>query len=355
MAFPFKSQHFGSTEGVTRQKLNDCATKDPAHFVRGSFGDHIGLVQDALIQLNQHAFLDAKDAASFTAEAAGAFYGPITAKVVESYKNNHKPKPILQPWQKTADNVVGRQTISFLDDDMAALEGIPPAPEPKPATNIFIFFSGVQDGPSAGAELDDTAVGHGFLMRPEMKTIAKNKNGKFLAIGGGLRRDQEESGIARAFKFLRDNMSTPPGKHIVYGFSAGGTNSLNLALRIDEFNKNKPKDAAKLRIDKLVTVDASTKNDSTVRKTTIVGGCVRRCANFFQQEARPQSDGVGGSFLSAGKDSDGESPSISPNRRLDDRALGRPLPGAAHREIERVTLGECKSQIELEFPAPAAP
>lgn len=296
MAFPFKSKQFGSAEGVTRQKLNDCATKDPAHFVRGSFGDHIALVQDALIQLNQDAFLDAKDAASFTTEAAGAFYGPITAKVVEFYKNNHKPKPILQPWQKTADNVVGRQTISFLDDDMAALEGIPPAPEPKPATDIFIFFSGVQDGPSAGAKLDDTAVGHGFLMRPEMQDIANRRKGKFLAIGGSLRRDQEESGIALAFKFLRDNMSTPPWKHIVYGFSAGGTNSLNLALR--------------------------------------------------------QSDGVGGSFLSAGRDFDGESPAISPNRRLDDRALGRPIPGAAHREIERVTLSECKSQIELEFPAP---
>ena len=352
MAFPFKSKHFGSTEGVTRQKLNDCATKDPAHFVRGSFGDHIAVVQDALIQLNKDAFLDEKDTASFAAETAGAFYGPITAKVVELYKNNHKPRPILQPWQKTADNVVGRQTISFLDDDMAALEGLPPAPEPKVATDILIFFSGVQDGPSAGAPLDDTAVGHGFLMRPVMKETANKPNRKFLAIGGGLRRDQEEAGIALAFKFLRDNMSAPPGKHIVYGFSAGGTNALNLALRIDEFNKNRPKDTAKLRIDKLVTVDASTKNDSTVRKTTVVGGCVRRCANFFQQEIRPQGDGVGGSLLSPGSDSDGESPSIAPNRRLDDRALGRPIPGAAHREIERVTLAECKSQIDMELAAP---
>jgi hypothetical protein len=352
MAFPFKSSQFGDAEGVTRQKLNDCATKDTAHFVRGSFGDHIGLVQDALIQLNQDAFLDPKDVPVFQAEAAGAFYGPMTAKVVESYKNNHKPRPILQPWQKTADNVVGKQTIFFLDDDMAALEGNPPSPDPKPKppADTFIFFSGVQDGPSAGAPLDDTAIGHGFLMRPRMKTKAEERpNGKFLAIGGGLRRDQEEAGIGLALKFLLDNRSTPPGKHIVYGFSAGGTNALNLALRIDEFNKNRPKDAAKLRIDRLVTVDASTRNDSTVKKTTVVGGCVRRCANFFQQEIRPQLDGVGGSFLTRGKDSDGESPTISPNRRLDDRALDSPIPGTAHRKIEEVTISESLAQFNAEL------
>ena len=157
MAFPFKSKHFGGEEGVTRQKLNDCATKDSAHFVRGSFGEHIAVVQDALIQLNKDAFLDAEDVPKFQTETAGALYGPITAKVVESYKNNHKPRPILQPWQKTADNVVGRQTISFLDDDMAALEGLPPSPQPKPPADIFIFFGGVQDGPSAGAALERRA------------------------------------------------------------------------------------------------------------------------------------------------------------------------------------------------------
>jgi hypothetical protein len=353
MAFPFKSKHFGGEEGATRQKLNDCATKDSAHFIRGSFGEHIAVVQDALIQLNQDAFLDAEDVPKFQAETAGGLYGPITAKVVESYKNNHKPRPILQPWQKTADNVVGKQTISFLDDDMAALEGLPPVPTPKAPADVFIFFSGVQDSPSAGAALDDTAVGNGFLMRPPMKKKAEERpNGKFLAIGGGLRRDQEEAGIALALKFLRDNMSSPPGKHIVYGFSAGGTNALNLALRIDEFNKNKPKEAAKLRIDRLVTVDASTKNDSTVKKTTIVGGCVRRCANFFQQEPRPQLDGVGGTSLTPGKDSDGESPSISPNRRLDDRALGRPIPGTAHRKIEEVTIGESLALFNAELAPP---
>jgi hypothetical protein len=355
MAFPFKSSHFGSAEGSTRKKLDDCATKDPAHFVVGAFGDHISLVHDALIQLGQHSFLDPTEAQAFNAEVAGAFYGKMTAKVVESYKNNHKPKPIVQPWQTKADNVVGRQTISFLDDDMAALDPAPPSPDPTPKqpVDIFIFFSGVQDGPAAGAPLDDTANGHGFLVRPGMKKQAEERpNGRFLALGGGLRRDQEEAGIARALKFIQDNMSSPPGKHIVYGFSAGGTNAVHLSLRIDEFNKNKAKDAAKIRIDMLVTVDASVRNTSTVQKASVVGGCVRRCANYFQEEFRPQADGVGGSRLSAGKDSDGESPAIFPNARLNDRELGRPLPGEAHRKVEEVTVAKALAHFKEAFVVP---
>src|SRR5262249_36019494 len=36
-------------------------------------------------------------------------------------KNEHRP-PILQPWQKTADQYVGKRTIRHLDDDMSAFD-----------------------------------------------------------------------------------------------------------------------------------------------------------------------------------------------------------------------------------------
>ena len=352
MAFPFKSKQFGGETGATRDKLNACAGRDSAHFVQGNFGDHIAVVQDALIQLNADNFLEGADVGTFQSEVAGAFYGNVTAKVVQSYKDKHKPKAILQPWQTTADNVVGKGTISALDDDMAILEGIKPDPPTIP-TDIYIFFSGVQDGPPAGEELDDTAVGHGFLMRSEMKNEAAGRpKGKFLAIGGGLQQAQEDAGTSLALKFIRDNMSTPAGKHIVYGFSAGGTNAVHLSALIDAVNKGRSESAFKIRIDMLVTIDASVRNTSSVAKASVVGGCVRRFANYSQTESRPQGDGVGGGPLFAGSDSDGESPSIITNHRVTDKEMGRPLPGAAHRKIEEVTLGKALAHFKQAFVAP---
>lgn len=344
MAFPFRSGQFGGVQGLTRQKLDDCATKDPAHLVIGTVGDHVALVQDALIQLDQHSFLSPAERDSFDLEVQTQFYGNMTAKIVQNYKNNHVPK-ILQPWQASADNVVGKQTISFLDDDMAALEKLPPPPEKK-ATDIFIFFSGVQDGPPAGEELPKDAFGNGFLMRPRMKAFAeKRPDGKFLAIGGALTADRESAGIRLAIKFLRDNMSNPPGKHVVYGFSAGGTNSLNLSLDIDNLNALRASGASKLRIDMLITIDASTRTTSSVKNPMMVGGCVRRSANYFQQEARPQNDGVGGSRHFPKSDRDGETALIFPNVRLSDRELRFPLPGQAHQRIEEVTLDRAGAHI----------
>ncbi len=348
MAFPFRSGQFGGVQGATRQKLDDCATKDPAHLVIGTVGEHVTLVQDALIQLNQLAFLSQADRDSFDLEFQTQFYGNITARVVQNYKNNHVPK-ILQPWQASADNVVGQKTIFFLDEDMAVLEQLPPVPDTK-TTDIFIFFSGVQDGPAAGEELGDDAVGHGFLMRPRMQNFAKSRpDGRFLAIGGALTADRESVGIRRAIKFLRDNRSTPPGKHVVYGFSAGGTNSLNLSLDIDKLNALRASGAPKLRIDMLVTVDASTRTTSSVKNPKMVGGCVRRSANYFQEELRIQNDGVGGSRHSPGRDSDGDSPQIFPNERLSDRALNFPLPGQAHQRIEEVTLARADGNFREVF------
>lgn len=348
MAFPFRSNQFGGAEGLTRRKLDDCATKDPAHLVVGAVGDHVALVQDALIQLGQHDFLTPEERASFDLEFQTQYYGNMTAKVVQNYKNNHKPK-ILQPWQQTADPVVGRRTISYLDDDMAALDKLPPVPDRK-LTDIFIFFSGVQDGPPAGEPLGNDAVGHGFLMRPRMQAFARTRpDSRFLAIGGALTADRESAGISLAFRFLRDNMSSPPGKHVVYGFSAGGTNSLNLALDIDRANAVRTPGTPKLRIDMLVTIDASTRTTSSVVNPKAVGGCVRRSANYFQQETRIQLDGVGGFPHFPLSDRDGESAFVSPNTRLTDRQLGFPLPGEAHRKIEEVTLDRSEGHFREVF------
>lgn len=60
------------------------------------------------------------------------YYGPKTAAAVKHYKQSHTP-PILNLalHQRFADDIVGKLTIQYLDDDMVARENRH-APEPKP-------------------------------------------------------------------------------------------------------------------------------------------------------------------------------------------------------------------------------
>ena len=92
-------------------QLEDCLVKDSAHITPGSRGDHVKKIQIALNQLSDgqvFLIIDGK-------------YGPKTAAAVKAYKNAPNRK-IHQPWQTTADDIVGKRTIKSLDDEMEIFE-----------------------------------------------------------------------------------------------------------------------------------------------------------------------------------------------------------------------------------------
>lgn len=93
-------------------KLEACLVSDAAHITPGSRGEHVRKIQIALNRLNegpeQEAFL-----------AMDGVYGPKTAAAVQAYKDE---RDITQPWQETADDIVGKRTIQSLDDEMDILE-----------------------------------------------------------------------------------------------------------------------------------------------------------------------------------------------------------------------------------------
>jgi peptidoglycan hydrolase-like protein with peptidoglycan-binding domain len=101
-----KSQLFSNPED---RNLEACLVDDRFHITPGSRGEHVRKIQIALNQLS-HVFL-----------RMDGIYGPKTAAAVKAYKNAHNRR-ILQPWQTTADDIVGKKTIKSLDDEMEILE-----------------------------------------------------------------------------------------------------------------------------------------------------------------------------------------------------------------------------------------
>jgi hypothetical protein len=94
-------------------KLEAAAVSASAHIVPGSFGGHVGKIQQALIEL---------DGAEIAPnELAATSYGPSTAGAVLFYKT--KRNIINRSYQTQADNIVGIMTMAALDTEMAVNEG----------------------------------------------------------------------------------------------------------------------------------------------------------------------------------------------------------------------------------------
>jgi hypothetical protein len=103
------------TQPAPDPRLEACLVSDSAHIGQGAFGDHVAKIQMALNSLSRRPGRQ-----DFNLKIDGIF-GPKTAAAVQAYKNG-KSRPILQPWQKTADAFVGKRTIKSLDDEMDILE-----------------------------------------------------------------------------------------------------------------------------------------------------------------------------------------------------------------------------------------
>jgi peptidoglycan hydrolase-like protein with peptidoglycan-binding domain len=100
---PLKSQLFAGNE-----RLDACLVKDAAHVVPGDAGSHVADIQLALEVLDG-VEIDQVERATET-------YGPSTAAAVLAYKNKRR---IINPaYQTTADNIVGKMTMTSLDQEM---------------------------------------------------------------------------------------------------------------------------------------------------------------------------------------------------------------------------------------------
>lgn len=106
-AIPLQSKLFSANK-----RLQDCLTTDSAHVTPGSRGQHVSLIQYAVLSLESGEISGS--------EIQTQTYGPTTARTVLAYKTRRKI--INQTYQQSADNVVGKMTIARLDFDMVLAE-----------------------------------------------------------------------------------------------------------------------------------------------------------------------------------------------------------------------------------------
>ncbi|PTR10022.1 putative peptidoglycan binding protein [Nitrosospira sp. Nsp5] len=110
-------------------KLEACLVSDAAHITPGAHGEHVKKIQTALNQLSRGPGRE-----NFNLDIDGS-YGPKTAAAVKAYKN-HPSRRILQPWQTSADDIVGKRTIKSLDTEMDILENESPAQDRFVSTTL---------------------------------------------------------------------------------------------------------------------------------------------------------------------------------------------------------------------------
>jgi peptidoglycan hydrolase-like protein with peptidoglycan-binding domain len=89
-----------------------CQTRDSAHYVPGMTGTHIADVQ-AVLNLLDNLVIE-------NSEREAQRYGPSTAAAVLAFKR--KRKIVNHAYQTAEDSIVGKMTITALDDEMAAFE-----------------------------------------------------------------------------------------------------------------------------------------------------------------------------------------------------------------------------------------
>jgi hypothetical protein len=107
MTMPLISKLFADDK-----KLNLCLIDDKSHIVLGATGSHVSKIQTALF-LVDNVSVDPD-------ELRTATYGHSTAAAVLSYKRNRNI--INYSYQSSADNIVGKMTISSLDRDVLFAE-----------------------------------------------------------------------------------------------------------------------------------------------------------------------------------------------------------------------------------------
>ena len=141
-------------------RLSACLASDPQHITPRQTGDHVRAIQDALTILGQRL----PDLGLPSITDASGFYGDdlslpgCTANVVLKYKTK---RDISRPGQQI-DNIVGRMTITQLDDDLLRSTPAPvppkPIPQPDPPPSL-VAGAGVQIGSVLGRHRGKTVDG----------------------------------------------------------------------------------------------------------------------------------------------------------------------------------------------------
>lgn len=229
------------------------------------------------------------------------------------------------------DGRVGPKTLDEMDKALS--RGKPVVIDPndvvKPVTDILMFFTGFNDR-SGGEDLNE---GSGSFQFNDLKAV-RRQGVRTLHKGfvGSLR---DDAGPTRALQFIDKEFNG--GKLILYGFSAGAKQLLELCVRLERRNQFRKEEGRPLiAVDLLVTNDAAGReNNGLVLR--VVAGCVKRNLNLFQTKAAP-SGSRGAANSSEESRLTGRRPVVI-NHNMDNQLQHPVLPGVTgateHEQMER--------------------
>jgi hypothetical protein len=217
---PLQSKLFSAN-----QRLRSCLINDADHVAPGASGEHVELIQAALIRFR---FLDPAQA---LAELGS--YGRSTAAAVLAYKQVFGI--INFAYQAAADNIVGKMTVASLDTNMCALEAIDfvptlfPWPFESHAVNVYgrdqppqaMAFTSLETAGAAG-----TVAASGAVAAPA---------DPFFPPLSELPQDMQET-------IRRSNLAKVPGTPSMYPFVAnheGPLDGAELSRRFGKFSTDK--------------------------------------------------------------------------------------------------------------------
>jgi hypothetical protein len=129
-----------------RVRLNSCLSSDGAHIVPGSSGPEVQAIQNALKKISAAR----RDLALPDITDRPGQFGDTTVAAVHRYKDggNGAGDRIVRAGQPL-DDIVGRMTITQIDDDLLSLVRPAPPPQPRPvpppvtqSANVFVGHMG---------------------------------------------------------------------------------------------------------------------------------------------------------------------------------------------------------------------
>lgn len=146
-----------------------------------------------------------------------------------------------------------------------------------PITHTLVYFSGVVDDNGMGGVFLKGAHGQDVMTDMEKLDASPDKTLVF-GFGGSLK--DKAKGVNHALSLIESRDAR--GELIVYGYSAGGINSLDLCRALMK---------KKVQVDLLVTVDASGRGEEVNRAVPMN---VVRNRNYYQTQLITFSRAVGG-------------------------------------------------------------
>ena len=231
-----ESNFFVNQPANVKTRLDQCLSTDFLHIVGGkrdensAEGQAVTALQDALRRIRKEILPSLPD----ITDAPGD-YGASTKRAVISYKSD-ATHVIVRQGQRV-DDVVGRMTLTQLDNDLLSIEGKkPPAPPtPTSSQDVYVKINGFDNPDQQGR--DQSASPEALLFATEINSqpgyLERHTPLTTLWFVGGQTNSPTER-IVKKIEELSKLESLPIGKVMISGGSAGGKNVLQVGARLQQ-------------------------------------------------------------------------------------------------------------------------